>query len=298
MRKFLLGLAVFLAGFILLLALSGTLNKPHHPRYAKPPYRRVVSLSPALTDNIYLLGMEGKLIGVTSFRSEQAAEKEVVGTLIQPNIEKITALDPDVILATKEGNRRKPVERLISLGFNVEVFDSCRSFSDICSNFVRLGELLGARERALELARQARERVDRIVRLTANAPKRRVFWQVGSRPLITVGQGTFVCDFIRLAGGVNIFGEIERRFPRVSREEVVRRDPEVIIIAGMRKIATEEIAKWRKFTEIDAVRKGMIFALDPDDVCRPSPLRFAEGLEQVARCVHPEVFERDVKSGR
>lgn len=254
--------------------------------------QRIVSLAPSLTEALYLLGMDDRVAGVTVFCNHppQAKQKEKVGTIIEPSIEKIVSLSPDLVVATKEGNRPQTVNSLRKLGIRVEVFNHARDFHSICENFIRLGKLVGKEVRAKEIVEQAKRKVNFISTKVANLPKPKVFWELGARPLVTISREAFVNEFIRLGGGINIVDEARMRYPILSREEILRQDPDVIILVTMGDVTKEEKRSWQKFKNLKAIRSDRIYIVDADLVCRPSPLTFAEGVEEIAKLLHPETF--------
>ncbi|NQT20016.1 MAG: cobalamin-binding protein [Planctomycetes bacterium] len=251
--------------------------------------QRMVSLSPAITESLYLLDVSDRLVGVTVYCNypPEAQEKERVGTVLSPCIEKIVQLSPDLILATKEIGKAKTVSKLRSLGLKVFVFGERTTFSDICREFVLLGRLVGKGSKASLIAERAIEDVSTICRAASTKPRRKVFWQIGARPLVTVAKGTFVNEMISSAGGINIAQDSQVRYPRYSLEEVVRQDPDLIIIVTMGEATEQAKLRWETFGSLKAVRGNRIYVIDAHDVCAPSPVSFVEGLRKVAAFIHP-----------
>lgn len=255
-------------------------------------YERLISLAPSITENLYSLGLEEELIAVTSYCNchKGIDKKEKIGNLTNPNIEKIFSLSPDLVLALKGTNRPQTIEKLKSLGLNVVVFDDSDTLDGIMKTFIQLGELTQREKKARELVKEIESEVESIdIKLKALPPVK-VFWEVGAKPLVTAGGESFANEFIRYSGGINIFADASAKYPRVSREEVLKRNPEVIILVTMGDVTEKEKLYWRKFEELDAVKSNRIYVIDADKVCRPTPLSFLRGLKEVAKLLHPKVF--------
>lgn len=283
-KRYLLAIAILIVGC----------GQPKERFLDKPP-ARIVSLAPSITEDLYLLGQGDKIVGVTIYCNypEAANKKEEIGTILQPNIEKIVSLKPDLVLATKDANRPQTIERLKGMGLKVTLFEESQDFNDIRQNFLALGRMVDKEEKASQILKEAAERIELIRRKTQELPKTRVFFQLWADPLVTASALTFPGQIIELAGGINIAHQAKGRYPLYSLEEVVRADPEVIIIALMgSELVEDELKDWQRFSTISAVKNGRVYQIDPDLVCRPTPLRFVQGLEEMARLIHPEAFKR------
>lgn len=250
---------------------------------------KIVSLAPSLTRQIADLGEQGRLVGITSFCPELSGNSaEVVGTLTLLNFERICALEPDLVLASTDSNRKSDIDRLAALGLKVEVFQGCESFTCMCGEFLRLGAMLGkAQEAGLMISRINGE----IEALRARARNRagfRVFWQMGANPLVAAGDETFTGELIRLAGCTNVLKGLRSKYPRVNAEEVVLLDPEVILVVSGMEGSQDAAAFWSRFERIDAVRTGRVHLLSADLVCQPTPQRFLEAFEAVSSLLNPE----------
>ncbi|RTZ96465.1 MAG: ABC transporter substrate-binding protein [Deltaproteobacteria bacterium] len=253
--------------------------------------QRIISLGPINTENIYLLGAEDHLIADTIYcvNPPAARKKEKIGTLLQVNVEKIIGLNPDLVLATSL-TRPRQVAQLRRLGISVVQFKQPAGFDDIAVQFVELGRLTGREKRARQIVVKARRAIDYIRQKTIRLPKRKVFLQVGTRPLFSSVATSFTNEFITLGGGENIAkGSLEGVY---SREKVIAQNPDLIIIAIM---GTEGIAgkkekqKWMRYPSITAVKNENIHIIDPDLVCSPTPLSFVEALRTITSLIHPEI---------
>ena len=280
------GLAMTAAVFLIALSITaGAEGKP----------KRIVSLAPSITENLCYLGLEEKLIAVTSYcnYSSEVEKKEIIGSLTNPNAEKIFSLSPDLVVALNRINRPQTIEKLKSLGLRVAVLESGNSFDGIAKSFIRLGKLTDKEKKAEEIVSETKKELAIISGKIRDLPPVRVFWEVGSKPLVSAGGGAFANEFIRRSGGANIFRDTSIRYPRVSREEVLKRNPEVIILVTMGNVTEGEKAYWQKFKDMDAVKNNRIYTIDADKVCRPTPVSFLATVKKVAALLHPETFREE-----
>lgn len=250
--------------------------------------QRIISLGPAITEELYILGAEDRLIGCTVYcqRPPEAKKKEKVGTAIEVNLEKIIALRPDLVLATSLTDRGAK-EKLKNLGIKTVTFPAAKDFSEICGQFLELGRLVGKEEQAAEIAAVARNRVDSIRKKIKDFEQPKVFIQVGAKPLVTATGDTFINDFIESAGGINIAKGV--RSGLYSREEVVRQNPDIIIIVTMGIAGEEEKKTWAKYKTLNAVKNDRIYIIDSYRLCSPTPVSFAETLEGISCILHPQI---------
>ncbi len=237
--------------------------------------------------------MEDRLVGVTSYceRPPAARLKERVGSVTQIVIEKIVAQRPDLVLATSLTTPRD-LSRLRRLGVPVRLFDDPRSFAQMTGRFMEIGGIMGRLERAREIVATAEQEVARVRREVAGLDRPKVRIQVGTNPLFAAPAHTLLNDYVEFAGGVNIAaGASHGSF---SREEVVKADPDVIIMVAMGMAADHEKAVWLGFPSKKAVRHGRGGVLDAYTTCSPTPVTFVRALTEIAGALHPGF----VKEGR
>ena len=239
---------------------------------------RIISLSPAVTSELYDLDAQDRLIGVTRHCMNPGNKKEVIGSLTDINLEQIILLKPDLIIAGKDANRKKDIEKLLSMGFRVEIIEGCESFECMCTEFIRLGGLTGRQKEAQRIVGKCRKEVS-FISSRAGSRQTKVLWQVGENPVVAAGGSTFANEFIRLSGCINIFGDIKTKYPRVNMEEVLIRNPDVIIVISGMGAGTDI---WKTMKGINAVSKGRIYTIEADKVCQATPVRFVEGLKLVS----------------
>ena len=250
--------------------------------------QRIVSLGPAITEELYLLGVEDKLIANTIYcqRPPEARKKLKIGTVITVDIERILNLKPDLVLATSLTDP-KQVEKLRKLGLKVWRFPQAKNFSQICDNFLQLSKMVGKEKRAHNILAKVKQQIQKVKTRFGNLPKPRVFIQVGANPLFTVTKDSFINELIELAGGVNIARGVKSGF--YSREQVIKQNPDIILIVTMGIVGEQEKKIWQKFKNINAIRNNRIYIIDSNKVCSPTPLSFVEALQELTRIFHPGI---------
>jgi iron complex transport system substrate-binding protein len=248
-------------------------------------------MAPNITEILYALGLESRIAGVTRFCNypASAGSKPSIGGFVNPSIEKIVSLRPDLIIATADGNRKETITRLEQMGLPVYVVKPT-TIKGILETILHIGEITCRKEAARSLTEGLSLRIHRVVALTKGLKKTRVFVQVGMDPIITVGHKTVINEIVTLAGGENIAGGQEINYPRYSIEAILSAAPEVIIISTMEWGGNIRQAKafWQKWPHIPAVKNNRIHYVQADLLHRSSP-RLIEGLEQFARIFHREI---------
>ncbi|MFH1504437.1 MAG: helical backbone metal receptor [Candidatus Omnitrophota bacterium] len=247
--------------------------------------KRIVSLAPSVTESLYQLEAQNNLIAVTSYCDYSGVKKEVVGTMVSPNIEKIFSLSPDLVVTVKGVNKSQTISKLKSLGLNVVVLDESNDFNGVVNNFYSLAKLVEKNKEAQDIVESVTEQVDFISKTASSNPKLKVFWEVNARPLISINKKAFANDFIRLCGAENIFAQSAIKYPRVSREDVVKKNPQIIILVTMGDVTEKEKDYWQKFKDLEAVKQNRIYVIEADKVCRPTPKSFLIGLKEVAKAL-------------
>lgn len=256
--------------------------------------KRIVSLAPGITETLYALGLDREIAGVTTFCTypEAARLKPRIGGFTNISVEKILALNPDLVIGTADGNRQETVAKLESLGIPVYVTNP-KTLAEILAVVLQVGMITGKETVARRLTADLQNRVKYFTSLVAAQKKYRVFFQVGGEPLITVGRDTLHTQLIDLAGGINIAGGEKTLYPRYSVEAVVAQQPEVLLFSSMKyaEDVTQVWGQWRKWPNIPAVRDNRLYIIDTDLIDRASP-RIVDGLEAMTRVIHPEVMNK------
>jgi iron complex transport system substrate-binding protein len=250
--------------------------------------QRIISLGPSITKALYLLRVQEKLIANTVYcvYPPEAKMKEKIGTAQKVNIEKVFNLKPDLVLATSLTNP-KAKEKLKNLGIKVITFPAPRDFSQICEQFLELGKLVGKEEEAEKIVKGARYKATSIKKKVKDLSKPKVLVQVGAKPLWVAPKDSFINNFIEIAGGINVGPSGKNGL--YSREEVLKRNPDVIIITTMGIVGKEEKKIWQKYKTINAVRNNRIYIVDSDKLCSPTPVSFVETLEEMVNILHPHI---------
>ena len=257
---------------------------------AKDPVR-IIALAPSLTEILYFLGLDDRIAGVADYSTYPAAarDKPRVGSYVKLNIEKIISLSPDLAIGTKDGNSRPDIELLEQAGVPVFIVNP-RDVASAIESVAQVGAVCGIPEKAARAADGLKRRFDAVRTAIQYQKKPLVFLQINNVPVMTVNKNTVHDDVIRLAGGVNMASDDPVTYPRISVEEVICRGPDVIIISSMERGARFEEARksWMQWTSIPAIKNNRVHVIDSDLIDRPSP-RIIDGLEAMARMIHPEV---------
>lgn len=262
---------------------------------AGPP-QRVVSLLPSNTEILFAVGAGPQVVGVTDFCDypPQVRGLARVGGIVPGSLslERVVSLAPDLVLSG--GRLQQPViEALERLGIPVFALEP-RTIEGVYDNIRRVGRLTGHVEQAEAVVQAMQRRLEAVRRAVADlAPQQRVrvFYEVWDNPLMTAGPGTFIGQLIELAGGINVFGDLRQDWPQVSLEELVRRNPDVILGPATRgsALVLDELRRRPGWQDLRAVQSGRVHLLEDNLVSRPGP-RLVEGLEQVARALYPHRF--------
>ena len=248
--------------------------------------QRIISLGPALTEELYLLGLGSKLVGNTVYCKipPEAKNKEKIGTVIDVNIEKIISLEPDLVLATSLTDS-KTIDKLKNVRIKVVKFNQPKNFNEICEHVLRLGKITGKEKEAKKIIKIARDGVNIIRKKVEKLQKPKVFIQLGSKPLFTVTGDSFVNDFIEFGGGINIVRKLKSGLYNI--EDVLKKNPDVIIIPTMGIIGEQEKKNWQKFKTLNAARNNRIYIIDSYKICSPTPVSFVETLREMVEILHP-----------
>jgi len=236
------------------------------------PAQRIVSLAPSLTELIYSAGAGENLVGVVEHSDFPAAAKAlpIVGRFDLLDIERILELDPDLVVAWQTGNPRSSVHQLRQLGLTVYVAEP-KSLAAIPSHIERLAVLAGKELNDLKVIYDFRQKLETLDGKYRHQSPVTIFYQVWDRPLITAGGNELINDIIRLCGGRNVFANIRRVAPKVSREAVLKRNPEVIIASGMDIERPEWLDDWLRWPSLKAVANKNLFFVPPDLLQRHTP---------------------------
>ena len=251
---------------------------------------RIVSIGPSITEYLFALGAGDRVVGVDDFSDQPAAAAKIdrVGG-VKVNVEKVVSLRPDLALSVKFSDGT--IERMVAAGINVLVVDP-QSIGDVSRTAILVGRAVGADggRLAADVDAKLQEVTQKVARATS---KPRVLHEVdASDPAkpFTVGPGSFIHDLIALAGGTNIAANAPSAYPQLSLEEIVRADPEVIVLAdGDYGVTVEQVSARPGWSGLSAVKNKKVFPIADSLVSRPGP-RVGEAAEAYERLLHPELF--------
>jgi iron complex transport system substrate-binding protein len=242
---------------------------------------RIISFAPSLTEMVYALGGEDRLVGVTSWCNwpTRAKEKTAVGDMMNPNFERMVSLKPD--LAVMIGSTPGPLlKKFEALNIPVLCFRD-ETVADIQRAVKVLGRVLECPSRADSLNREMDQQLAAIKAAVEQVPmeqRPKVFAELGSSPLFAAGDQSFIGQMITLAGGVNVTGNIPSSYAAVNPELVAKSDPDMIIVLHP-QAGKEQVRQRMGWRNIAAVKRGRIYpGLDRDVILRPGP-RFTEGIK-------------------
>ncbi len=257
--------------------------------------KRIISLAPNITEVLFALGLEKQIIGVTRYCNypPQAQLKEKIGGMIDINFEKIKYLNPDLVFAFR-GNRLEAIKRLKELRIKVFVLNSGSGIEETFSLVRKIGLVTFREKEANKLIESLKRKYMSVMErlsLVNNCPK--VFLSLHGQGLWTCGKRSFLHDLIVKAKGKNIAEDISQAWVKYNKEELIFKNPEVIIILTKSEkdfqIAKSFWFKNKVFNGIKAIEDNRIFYINEDLLSRPGP-RLIEGFVQLAKIVHPEVF--------
>ena len=252
---------------------------------------RVISLAPNLTEIVYAVGAGDRLVGNTTFCNYPAEAKSVakVGDTLQPSIERILALRPQLVLVSTASQLEAFTTQLNEQHIAVYITDP-RDLEGVFHSISNVGDLLNQSVGAAELVKQLRARTEAVERAVAGRPPASVFFQLSGQPLYTAGKTSFVTNLIERAGGHSVTADVNEAWPRLSDEAALASRPEAIIMlsGAMGATASTEVAS--ALRNSPAVKNGRVYVIDGDLLTRPGP-RLVDGLEQIARALHPEAFK-------
>lgn len=268
------------------------------PLYGQAP-KRIVSTAPSITELLYALGLGDRLVGVDRFSRypPEALQKPRIGDYVNPNLEAIAALRPDLVIIPV--NPVKLAERLAVLRLKVLEIDQ-DSLTKLYESFRVIGQATGAAAQADKLASTVRTQLETVRMRAAPLKKTRMMFVVGRTPnrldgLIVVGQASYLNEIIALAGGENVFRDAVASYPGVSLEEVLARNPDVIVdmgdmadTVGVTDAHKREVTSlWERLSSVAAVKQHRVYAVASDIYVQPGP-RVVDAAKAFLEMLHPE----------
>lgn len=250
---------------------------------------RIISVGPNVTEVIYALNKQDKLVGRTDFCDfpEEVENIESIGTLRNPSIEKIIELKPDLVIGSAHFPQ-EVMEQLENLGINTVGIYRGETFEGVYEMIGDAGKLLNATQRATEIVEEMKETVSMVTEAVEGREKPSVYYVIGFGKSgdFTAGSDTFIAEMIRMAGGKNIADEITGW--SYSLERILEQNPEIVICSDQFN-TKEEFMSTEGYKQLDAVKNNKLFEMNTNLVDRQGP-RLAQGLKEIAKILHPDAF--------
>jgi iron complex transport system substrate-binding protein len=249
---------------------------------------RVISLAPNMTEMIFAIGEGKKLIGNTIYCNYPEAAKKItkVGDMLSIDYEKILSLKPDLIFLTVEGNAKDSYEKLLKLGFKVFVSNP-RNFDGIKKTFSDLGKIFGRQTQAKNIIEDWDKRYNIITEEVKKYPPKTAMFLIGLSPIMLAGKNTFINGLMSSDGLINIAGDSPFNYPIYSREEIMKKNPDYILMTGTSNKDSNKLTQaYKEWKFLKAIKNGNVIVVYPDLYLRPGP-RFIDALENLFRKIHP-----------
>ena len=240
-----------------------------------------------MTEITFAVGAGERLVGVTSFCDypEEAKRIRRIGDTLTPNIENIIALKPQIVLVSTASQMENFTRTLDAQ--NIAYFvTNPNSLDDIYKTIYQIGEIFGTSDKAYQIVAELKKRVAEVEARTASAADVKVFVQIDKNSLYTVGKESFMTDLIARAGGESLTKDVATAYPKISKETALALNPERIILSE----SDNNLEPNEVFANSPAMKKNKVFRIEADLLSRPGP-RIVDGLERLARALHPESFE-------
>ena len=258
-------------------------------------YKRIISLSPNITGILYDLGIEHKIVGVTDFCRIKDKNIARIGGTLNPNLEKIISLKPDLIICPDFKHLMSHLSNL-----NIEILNvKNETIEEIIESIQKIGEKLNIQKLSGNIVKEFRNRISYYSRLTETAEKVRVLFVVskditGLKNIYAAGKNTFINEMIELCGGINIIEERNIRYPKITLEEIINKDPQIIFDTSLGiDIPEEQIIlnrrSWERISTISAVKDGKVIYLNDHSITIPGT-NITESIKKLGKHIHPEIF--------
>ncbi len=251
--------------------------------------QRIISLAPSITEILFSLGLGSKVVGVTSYCNypKEAANIAKVSDTLHPNLEMIISLKPDLVLVSTASQLEQFTAKLSEVGIPVFVIKS-QSVIGVINSIELVGQVTNSVEQATKLTDSLKARLEKVIQENNSKSRPKIFFIVGTEPLITAGRNAFITDLINLAGGTSISADVETEWPAYSIETVIARSPDIILSPGSHVDGeSSNTALPKGLAATPAVKKQQTYQIDGDLILRPGP-RIIDGLEQMSKIFHPE----------
>ncbi len=250
------------------------------------PAQRIISLAPHSTELLFAAGAGDKIVGVAEYSDYPPAAKAIrqIGNFSSIDLERISLLKPDLIIAWQSGNPAAAIARLKELGYPLFLSEP-RSLNDIPANLLRLAKLAGTEAQAQLAIDTYNKKLQQLKTRYAGKEDVSVFYEIWNQPMMTVNGQHIINEVIEFCGGRNVFAHLNVLAPTVAVEPVLAANPQVIIASSSKGEAPEWLNDWRQWTALDAVRYDNLFHVDADTINRHTP-RILLGIEQVCEALN------------
>lgn len=251
---------------------------------------RVISLAPSITEIIFAIGSEEKLVGRTEYCDypKEVSDIDIIGNIEEPNIEKMVELEPDIVIAATHF-KKEALEKLETLGIPVIILYDGENFEEVYKVIKTIGEIFNRFTEAENVIHNMKQKVEEVMDKVKDQEKPSVYYVVGFGEYgdYTAGGDTFIGKMIEMAGGENVAKEVDGW--AYSLEKLVEQDPDILICSKYFD-SKAGIEKANGYKELSAVKEGRLYEMDNDLLDRPGT-RLADGLEELARLIHPNMFK-------
>lgn len=250
---------------------------------------RIVSLAPNVTEIVYAVGAGDLLVGNTEYCDYPVAAKSVakIGDTMHPSVERIIALKPQIVLVSTASQLEAFTKQLDQQQIAVYVTNP-HSLDEVFQSMETLGDLFGHHDQAATVVAELRRRSAAVEGATQSFKPVKVFYQVSGEPLYTIGREAYLTDLVRRAGGVSVTADVPGAFPRFSDEAALAAQPEAIILPSGGSMGTANTTVAGSLKNSPAVLNHRVYKINDDYLSRPGP-RLVDGLEELARALHPDV---------
>ena len=252
---------------------------PDHPH-------RLVCLAPSITDMVYALGRGDDIVGITDYTKypQEARHKPSVGGVINPSLEKLVSLKPDLVLAIGDLNNTDLIRAIERLGFPVFVVHP-HGLHDIYESIQNIGKAIDAKGQASALIARLQAREAAVRQKVSGKTRPDVFFLLWPEPVMTAGRGAFITELIDIAGGKSVTADLPSEWPRLSFESLLARNPQYLLLVKGSDVTLESLRHQGNWAKLQAIRDGKVFYAD-DRIEFPSPMVF-DALEDLANQFHP-----------
>ncbi|RAU19856.1 cobalamin-binding protein [Nitrincola tibetensis] len=249
------------------------------------PAQRIATLSPGATELMFAAGGGDQVVAVVAYSDYplEAQQRESLGSHTRLDIEKLFALQPDLVIAWVTGNPAEQMERLEALGLNVFYLEP-RRFADVSSTLLRLAHLAGSDDVGQQVAQAFEEGINSLQQRYQNASPVRVFYQVWNDPIMSVNHEHLIHQVIELCGGENVFADLPRMIPRLDTESILSANPEAILAGGMGEENQAWLDHWQQYPHLKATADQNLYFIPPSLIQRPTP-RLLQGAERFCQAL-------------